>query len=119
MGRSLGFGSTTCDKRPIQTRFRYGYSAEQINQATDGNSPVHYAKGTQSLVPSPKRRHRAPTAGKYMVSGTFYSPRRGAFHRSIALLFAIGRQVVLSLRGWAPWLHAEFHELRATLENRS
>ena len=50
MGRSLGFGSTTCDERPIQTRFRYGYSAEQINQATDGNSPVHYAKGTQSLI---------------------------------------------------------------------
>ena len=29
--------------------------------------------------------------------------------------FAIGRQGVFSLGGWAPQLHAEFHELRATL----
>ena len=27
----------------------------------------------------------------------------------------IGRQVVLSLGGWSPQLHTEFHELRATL----
>ncbi len=33
-------------------------------------------------------------------------------------LFAIGRRGVLSLGGWAPRLHAEFHELRATLESR-
>ena len=29
--------------------------------------------------------------------------------------YAIGRQVVFSLGGWAPQLHTEFHELRATL----
>ena len=29
--------------------------------------------------------------------------------------FAIGRQGVFSLGGWAPQLHTEFHELRATL----
>ena len=29
--------------------------------------------------------------------------------------FTIGRRVVFSLGGWAPRLHAEFHELRATL----
>ena len=28
----------------------------------------------------------------------------------------IGRQVVLSLRGWSPYVHTEFHELRTTLE---
>jgi len=26
MASSLGFGSTTCDFRPIQTRFRFGYT---------------------------------------------------------------------------------------------
>ena len=31
----------------------------------------------------------------------------------------IGRRVVLSLGGWAPLLHAEFHELRATLGHLS
>ena len=50
-----------------------------------------------------------------MVSGTFNSPNRGSFHRSLALLFTIGRRVVLSLGGWSPQLHTEFHELRATL----
>ena len=34
-------------------------------------------------------------------------------------LYTIGRRVVLSLGGWAPQLHAEFHELYATLEHLS
>jgi hypothetical protein len=118
MGRSLGFASTTCDLiRPIKTRFRYGFPLEGVNLATDGNSLAHYAKGTRSLVVPTNRNHRAPTACKYMVSGTFNSPNRGTFHRSIALLFTIGRRVVLSLGGWSPQLHTEFHELRATLEH--
>jgi hypothetical protein len=53
-----------------------------------------------------------------MVSGAFYSLNKGSFHRSVALLFTIGRRVVLSLGGWAPRFHTEFHELRATLERR-
>jgi len=42
------------------------------------------------------------------VLSTFQSP----------YLFTIGRRVVFSLGGWAPRLHTEFHELRATLESR-
>ena len=34
-------------------------------------------------------------------------------------LYAIGRRVVLSLGGWSPRLHAEFHELYATLGHLS
>jgi len=52
---------------------------------------------------------------KCMVSGTFNSLSKGAFHLSLALLFTIGCRGVLSLGGWAPQLHTEFHELRATL----
>ena len=89
-----------------------------LNLATNGNSPAHYAKGTRSPIESPKENHRAPTACKCMVSGTFNSPNRGSFHLSLALLFTIGRRVVLSLGGWAPRLHTEFHELRATLERQ-
>ena len=33
-------------------------------------------------------------------------------------LSTIGRRVVLSLGGWSPQLHTEFHELRATLVRR-
>lgn len=52
----------------------------------------------------------------------FHSPHRGAFHFSVALLSAIGRQGILSLGGWSPLLHASFHETRITrelLEERS
>ena len=34
-------------------------------------------------------------------------------------LSTIGRRVVLSLGGWSPLLHAEFHELDATLGHLS
>ena len=119
MGRSLGFASCYLRLiRPIQTRFRYGSALEVLNLATDNNSPVHYAKGTQSPVIRPEADHRAPTACRCMVSGPFNSPNRGSFHRSLALLSTIGRRVVLSLGGWSPQLHTEFHELRATLERQ-
>ena len=89
-----------------------------LNLATDGNSPVHYAKGTPSPVTRPKTGHRAPTACRCMVSGSFDSPNRGPFHRSLALLSTIGRRGVLSLGGWSPQLHTGFHEPRATLERQ-
>ena len=44
-----------------------------------------------------------------MVSGTFNSPRRGAFHLSLALLFTIGRQRVFSLGRWASHVQTGFH----------
>ena len=95
---------TNC--RPIQTRFPCGYSPEGLNRAIDGNSPGHYAKGT----PSPcSEEHRAPTACRRVVSGSFDSPKRGSFHRSLALLSSIGRQVVLSLRRWASQIQTGFH----------
>ena len=86
MGRSLSFGSTAYDMRPIKTRFRYGSAPETLSRAANGNSPVHYAKGTPSPVADPKVGHRAPTICRYMVSGTFNSLNKGTFHRSIALL---------------------------------
>jgi hypothetical protein len=119
MGRSPGFASCYLRLiRPFKTRFRYGSAPEVLNLATDNNSPVHYAKGTPSPVIRPKTDHRAPTACRCMVSGPFNSPNRGSFHRSLALLSTIGRRVVLSLGGWSPQLHTEFHELRATLERQ-
>ena len=52
-------------KRPIRTRFRSGSVSETLSLAGDGNSQVHYAKGT----PSP--HWVAPTACRRMVSGSF------------------------------------------------
>jgi len=67
---------------------------------------------------SDESEHSPSTACRYMVSGTFNSPNRGTFHRSLALLFTIGCRVVFSLGGWAPRIRTEFHELRATLERQ-
>src|SRR6201993_1491933 len=39
-------------RRPVQTRFRYGYPA-RVNLATYHNSQAHSSKGTRSLHPSP------------------------------------------------------------------
>jgi hypothetical protein len=46
----------------------------------------------------------------------FHSPNRGSFHLSLALLFAIGHQGVLSLARWAALIHARFHGTGATRE---
>ena len=77
----------TTNSRPIQTRFPYGFGPEDLNQAADGNSPDHYAKGTPSHI-APKS-HSAPTACKRMVSGSHSSPNRGSSHLSIAILSSL------------------------------
>ena len=61
------------------------------------HSPIHYAKGTPS--PIPRKGHRAPTACKCMVSGTFHSASSCAFHRSIALL--VHYRSSRSIQPWA------------------
>src|SRR5579859_2471268 len=80
---SRGFASTAANERPIQTRFRFGSGTEYLNQADDGKSPDHYAKGT----PSPGHGcRRAPTACRRVVSGSLSSPGGGSSHLSLALL---------------------------------
>jgi hypothetical protein len=117
MGRSLGFASTSYDLSLVKTRFRFGCSAEQINLAVKSDSPVHYAKGTQS--PIPPKGHRAPTACRLMVSGSLTPLEEVLFIVQSPYWFAIGRQGVLSLGGWAPLLRTEFHELHTTLDTIS
>ena len=36
--------------RAIHTRFRSAFAPEGLKLAVDGNSPVHHAKGTRSVV---------------------------------------------------------------------
>ena len=55
-----------------------------------------------------------PTACRRVVSGSVSSPCRGSSHRSLALLFAIGHQGVLSLGRWASPLRTHFHVLSPT-----
>jgi hypothetical protein len=80
----LPSGLLRVTRRTFRTRFRFGSGPEALNLATRSNSRAHYAKGTRSGIPL--AGHSPPTACKYMVSGLFHSPNRGAFHFSLTLL---------------------------------
>jgi hypothetical protein len=82
--------------RPLQTRFRFGSGPEALNHASDRNSPVHSSIGTHS------RSYGARTACRHTVSGSLSLRSRGAFHLSLTVLCAIGRQVYLALEGGPP-----------------
>ena len=51
-----------------------------------------------------------------MVSGSISLPSRGAFHLSLTVLSAIGRQLVFSLGRWSSLVHTGFLVPRATRE---
>ena len=61
----------------------------------------------------------APSACKHTVSGSISLPSRGAFHRSLTVLYSIGHQVVFSLRRWASHIPTEFLVLDGTLDTAS
>ena len=88
MGGSHGFRSTVSDNRAVHTRFPSGSGFDCLNRATDGNSSGHSPKGTRS--PLFQRNHRLSLHGRDRFQGLFHSPRRGAFHRSLTVLCAIG-----------------------------
>ena len=100
MSSSLGFGSTPRHERPIRTRFRCGSALRWLNQATEGNSPVHSTKGTPS--PVTPRGHRAPTACKRRVSGLFHPPCGALFTFPSRYLCTIGHREYLAFDGGPP-----------------
>ena len=88
--------------------------ASHLNLARDRNSPVHSTKGTPSLTALVAQHGslRRFVGTRFQV--LFHSPPGVLFTFPSRYWFTIGRQVVLSLRGWAPWIRTEFHGLRAT-----
>ena len=81
MVRSPGFGSTNCDlMRPIQTRFRFGYSCLSLNlpQPVTRRLILQQAHG-QTL-------NRPSIACRLTVSCSISLPSRGSFHLSLAVL---------------------------------
>ena len=119
MGRSPGFGSTPNDyDRPFRTRFRYGSAPEVLNL-----TPLRVSRRSimqkvrrHSFRASPEMELRPLVSAWFQV---LLTPLVGVlFTFQSPYWFTIGRRVVLSLGGWAPQLHTEFHELRATLVSR-
>ena len=99
--------------RPVQTRFRFGSETLSLNLASYRNSPARSTKSTTSHACG------ALSACKRMVSGSISLPSRGAFHRSLTVLFAIGHMVVFSLLGWSPFLPSGFLVSRRTPDTAS
>ena len=72
---------------------------------------------TRRFIMQKARRHSTrelrPLVGVWF-QGLFHSPARGAFHRSLTVLSAIGLTGVFSLAGWSRRIHTGFHVPRAT-----
>jgi hypothetical protein len=94
MGSSPGFGSDTCDRRAIHTRFRYGSTRLGLSQTACINSLAHSSIGTLSRILLP-----SSTPCRHMVSVLFHSPHRGSFHLSLTVLVHYRSEEVCSLTG--------------------
>ena len=113
MGRSLGFGSWARDyDRPIRTRFRYGF-LWRVNLAAHRELTGSFFKRHAVTRPwLPRNELRQLVGSRFQV--LFHSPPGVLFTFPSRYWFTIGRQGVLSLRGWALQIHTKFHVLRAT-----
>src|SRR5207245_10295244 len=93
-------------------------TSEDLTLPRTTNSPAHSSKGTPSPRPGcPGTRLRQLVGSRFQV--LFHSPPGVLFTFPSRYWFTIGRQGVLSLRGWAPQIHTGFHVLRITREQRS
>ena len=99
--------------RTIHTRFRFGSVTLSLNLASHRNSPARSTKSTTSHACG------ALSACKHTVSGSFSLPSRGAFHRSLTVLYSIGHMVVFSLMRWSSHIPPGFLVSRRTLDTPS
>ena len=114
MGRSLSFGSTACDKIAL---LRLAFTTAPRLRRLAKPQTV-----TRRFIMQKASRHPFPLRGigLRLLVGTWFqvllTPLIGVlFIFQSPYLSTIGRDVVLSLGEWAPLLHAEFHDFRATL----
>ena len=109
MRRSLGFASATADYAPSS-----GSLSLRIRRSCGLASP---ATATRRFIMQKARRHFTrklrPLVGAWFQV-LFHSPHRGAFHRSLTVLSAIGLTGVFSLAGWSRRIRAGFHVSRVT-----
>ena len=111
MDRSLGFGSTPSDCRPIRTRFLYGFPIRLTLPLNVSRWPI-----IQKV-----RSH--PCGLLLFVSirfqDLFHSPPGVLFAFPSRYWFTIGRLRVFSLGGWSPHLQTGFLVSRPTYLNLS
>src|SRR6185503_773566 len=117
MGRSLRFGSRTCDSFALfglafATASPHGLTSPHIT-----NSQAHSSKGTQSRPSEQARTTTLPRLVGTRFQVLFHSPPGVLFTFPSRYLSAIGHQVVFRLSGWSRRIHSEFHGLAATWGN--
>ena len=113
MVRSPGFGSINTDVSPLSDSVSLWLRHSRLNL------PVLISR---RLILQQARYHtfnRALTACKLMVSCSISLPSRGSFHRSLAVLFAIGHTGVFSLTRWSSLIQSGFHVPRPTRDTAS
>ena len=99
MDSSSGFGSTPGDMRALHTRFRCGSGCHCLNRPPRVTRRIILQKARRQ----PVLAHlglRLHVSRRFQ--GLFHSPRRGAFHRSLTVLCAIGRCVYVALGSGLP-----------------
>src|SRR5437667_10783394 len=118
MGRSLGFGSRARDWSPVSDSLSLRLRLIDLTSPRTANSPAHSSKGTPSPAPGcPGSELRQLVGSRFQV--LFHSPPGVLFTFPSRYWFTIGRQGVLSLRVWAPQIHADFHVPRVTREHHT
>src|SRR6187401_2967803 len=114
MGRSLRFGSRTCDSFALfglafATASPHGLTSPHIT-----NSQAHSSKGTQSRPSEQARTTTLPRLVGTRFQVLFHSPPGVLFTFPSRYLSAIGHQGIFRLSGWSRQIHTEFHGFRAT-----
>ena len=99
MASSSGFGSTPGDMRAIHTRFRCGSGCHCLNRPPRVTRRIILQKARRQPVLA-NLGLRLHVSRRFQ--GLFHSPRRGAFHRSLTVLCAIGRCVYVALGSGLP-----------------
>ena len=96
-------------RRPIQTRFRYGYPT-RVNLATQRKLAGSFFK--RHAVTTHKGSLRRIVGTRFQV--LFHSPPGVLFTFPSRYLSAIGHQGVFRLNGWSRQIHTEFQGFRVT-----
>jgi hypothetical protein len=101
MGSSSGFGSTRGDSALFTLAFASAPPVTGLTRPPRVTRRIILQKARRQRVwASPHLRLRLH--GSVRFQGLFHSPRRGAFHRSLTVLCAIGRCVYVALGSGLP-----------------
>src|ERR1044071_1429555 len=102
MGSSSGFGSTRDDSALFTLAFAVAPPVTGLTRPPRVTRRIILQKARRQRGVSQASPLRRRLHGIVRFQGLFHSPRRGAFHRSLTVLCAIGRCVYVALGSGLP-----------------